>query len=98
MTGSTGSERCFWISANPEGMSRFPGSEGKRRLPHSLGFSKRVDLTDSWGSCAVGPAWVSVSGVAVVNMVSSDATVTWIPLDRDSWDFLVNLRSVRVEL
>ena len=56
----------------------------------------RDDLTDVWGSCGVSPAWVS--GVMVMNMVSSDATVTWIPLDRDSWDFLVNLRSVWEEL
>lgn len=32
-----------------------------------------------------------------MNMVSSDATVTWIPLDRDSWDFVVNLRLVWIE-
>ena len=54
----------------------------------------REDLTDGWGSRGVKPVWVSVSGVTVMNMVSSDATVTWIPLDSDSWDFLVNLRSV----
>lgn len=58
----------------------------------------REDLTDGWGSCGVNPVWVSVSGVTVMNMVSSDAAVTWIPLDSESWDFLVNLRSVWVEL
>lgn len=72
MTGSTGSERCFWISASPEAMSRFPGSEGQR----SMGFSMKEDLTDGWASCGVNPVGVSVSGLAVMNMVSSDAIVT----------------------
>lgn len=56
------------------------------------------DLTDGWGSCEVSPVCVSVSGVMAMNMVSSDAAVTWIPLDSDSWDLLVNLGSVSAEV
>lgn len=38
----------------------------------------------------------SISGVT--DMVSSDSTVRWIPLDSDSWDFRGNLRSGWAEL
>lgn len=58
----------------------------------------REDLTEAWGGCSANPVWVSVSGVTVMKMVSSEATVTWIPLDTDSSDFLVNVWSVWLEL
>lgn len=58
----------------------------------------RQDLTGARGSCEGKPWCVSASGVTVRDMASSDAAVTWIPLDRDSWDFLVSLSSVWVEL
>lgn len=33
-----------------------------------------------------------------MNVASSDGTVTWVPVEMDSWDFLVNLPSVWGEL
>lgn len=93
MTGSTGSERCFCISAGPEVMSRFPGSEGQWGTPHSFGFWAE-DLTSGCGVCGRDPAWRSLSGDTPLNVASFDGAVTWVVLEMDSWDFLMNLTSV----
>lgn len=85
MTGSTGSERCFWISAGPE-MSRFSGSEGQWGIPRCFGLWME-EFTD-----------VSVSGGRLRNVVSTEAAVALVPLEMDSSDFLVNLTSVWEEL
>ena len=52
----------------------------------------RADSTDCCGSCWGKAVWVSVSGVTVMDIVSSDAAVIWTPLDSDSWDFWEDLR------
>ncbi|TNN46766.1 hypothetical protein EYF80_043051 [Liparis tanakae] len=57
MTDSTGSERCFWISAGPGLMSRFPGSEGERRPQPSLGPSTGGGLTQGRGVSVSGVTW-----------------------------------------
>lgn len=94
MRGSTGSERCFWISAGPE-MSRFSGSEGQWGIPHRFGLWME-EFTDGCGGS--DSAWLSVSGERLRNVVSTEAAEARVPLEMDSSDFLVNLTSVWEEL
>lgn len=94
MTGSTGSDRCFWISAGPE-MSRFSGSEGQWGIPRRFGLWME-EFTDGCGGS--DSAWLSVSGERLRNVVSTEAAVAREPLEMDSSDFWVNLTSAWEEL
>lgn len=81
VTGSAGSERCFWISdPDPEVKSRFPGRDGQRTLPQSP--------AGGWSGCGIKPPGLTVPGVLVRKVVSPDALMTLIPLDSDSLGFL----------
>lgn len=94
VTGSTGSEVCFWISASPVVKFKFTGKEGWRPVSHSLELGSRADSGGCCNDFGVKPTIVSVSGVTVMESVSSDAAVIWMPLDKDSWDFLEVVRSI----
>lgn len=79
LTGRTGAERCFCISAGVEVMSRSPGSEGQWGT-HSLGFWTE----DFISVCGRDTAWRSGSGDAAVNVAWSGGAVTQVVLETDS--------------